>query len=218
MTPRRRSGGMLVLLLSAGLLLGGCSDNSTEGPAAVPVSGAVVPEGWPVQRAAGFTVATPPEWSPRPDEFRLAPQAALEIGFPFTGQAVALPLLIGFVERERVGPLDIREKLLRLQLEQGLPEGTTFGASKRIEVAGALDAITFDAVYSTPGGTSVLGTPVDPVTVRQRELVVETPGLPKYGLRFTAPVEEFDEQLWQQILGSLVVTAGAEPPSPSPGS
>lgn len=209
---------MLALLLSAGMLLGGCSDNSTEGPAAVQVSGAVVPEGWPVQRAARFTVATPPEWLPRPDEIRLAPQAALEIGVPFTGQAVALPLLIGFVERERVGPLDIREKLLRLQLEQGLPEGTTFGASKRVEVAGALDAVTFDAVYSTPGGTSVLGTPVDPVTVRQRELIVETPGLPKYGLRFTAPVDEFDEQLWQQISDSLVVTAGAEPPSASPGS
>lgn len=218
MTPRHRSGGMLALLLSAGMLLGGCSDNSTEGPAAVQVSGAVVPEGWPVQRAAGFTVATPPEWLPRPDEIRLAPQAALEIGVPFTGQAVALPLLIGFVERERVGRLDIREKLLRLQLEQGLPEGTTFGASKRVEVAGALDAVTFDAVYSTPGGTSVLGTPVDPVTVRQRELIVETPGLPKYGLRFTAPVDEFDEQLWQQISDSLVVTAGAEPPSASPGS
>ncbi len=36
--------------------------------------------------------------------------------------AVALPLLVGFVERERVGPLAVREQLLRLQLEQGLPE------------------------------------------------------------------------------------------------
>lgn len=52
--------------------------------------------------------------------------------------------------------------------------------------------------------------------MRQRELLVETPGLPKYGLRFAMPLEEFDEQLWQQILRSLVVTAGVAAPSPSP--
>lgn len=78
----------------------------------------------------------------------------------YTGRPVALPLLAGFVERDRVGPLAIREPLLRLQLEQGLPEGATLGAARHVEVAGAIDAVTFDAVYSTPGATSVLGTPV----------------------------------------------------------
>lgn len=220
MTAKSSSTGLLLVgVLTLILLASGCSDAddpAAQEAVAVPVSRAVVPQGWLVQRAPGFTLAIPPEWVPRPEEFRLAPDAALEVGVPYTGQPVALPLLLGFVERERVGPLDIREKLLRLQLEQGLPPGTTFGASKDVQVAGAVDALTFDAVYSTAAGTSVLGTPVAPVTVRQRELVVETPGLPKYGLRFTAPLESFDEQLWQRILNSLVVTPGVAPPSPSP--
>jgi hypothetical protein len=97
-------------------------------------------------RSAGFAIATPAEWLPRPEELRLAPEAALEIGIPYTGQPVALPLLMGLVEREHVGPLNIREPLLRLQLEQGLPPGTTLGAPTHLEVAGAIDAVFFDAI------------------------------------------------------------------------
>jgi hypothetical protein len=199
---------LCVLLLASGC--GGDGDAGQDGPTVVPTSNAVVPEGWTVQRSAGFSVATPPEWLPRDAEVRFAPEAALEIGVPVTGQPVALPLLIGFVERERVGPLDVRESLLRLQLEQGLPEGATFGAAEHVEVAGAVDALFFDAVYATQAGTSVLGTPLPPITVRQRELIVDTPGLPKYGFRFTVPVDDFDEQLWDRLLGSLVVSAGED--------
>lgn len=215
---------LLVALASVGLLLPGCSGNGdgpgggVPAPVVVPVERAEVPEGWTVHRGAGFTVATPPEWMPRADVIRLAPEAALEVGVPYTGQPVALPLLLGFVERERVGPLGVREDLLRLQLEQALPTGTTLGSSKRVEVAGAVDALSFDAVYTTTGGTSVLGTPVAPVTVRQRELIVETPGLPKYGLRFTAPLGDFDEQLWQQVLRSLTVLPGAATVAPTPSA
>ena len=103
----------------------------------------------------------------------------------------------------------MREQLLRLQLEQALPEGATHGAPRHLEVAGSTDAVTFDAVYSTPATTSLLDAPVAAVTVRQRELLVETPGRPKYGLRLTAPLDDFDEELWEDLVGSLVVSAGA---------
>lgn len=211
-TARRASAAAAAVLV---LLTSACSSDepSAAAPQVVPTSRAVVPEGWTVQRGPGLSVATPVEWVPRPDDLRLAPDAALEVGVPYVGQPVALPLLLGFVEREQVGPLDVREKLVRLQLEQGLPEGATLGARRRVEVAGSTDAVSFDAVYSTPAGTSVLDTPVAAVTVRQRELLVETPGLPKYGLRLTAPVDDFDEQLWEDLVGSLVVTAGGPGPT-----
>ena len=58
------------------------------------------------------------------------------------------------------------------------------------------------------GGTSVTGVTLKPTTVRQRELVVETPGLPKYGFRYAAPLDQFSEDTWAKIQGSITVRAG----------
>lgn len=78
MTPRAGHRPLLALLASAALLLVGCTgsdDPTSREPMAVPVSRAVVPEGWPVQRAPGFTVAVLPSglrvrmssgWLPEP--------------------------------------------------------------------------------------------------------------------------------------------------------
>ena len=175
----------------------------------VPTERAKVPEGW-TYRGPGFTVAVPPDWKPKPDDQRVAPQAALEVGVPYTGQSASPPVLLAFVERERVGPLPYREPILRAQLEAGLP-GVTLGDSKHVQVAGSTDAVTFDALYQDEGGESILGTRLEPTTFRNRELIVETPGLPKYGFRFGAPRDQFDEATWQKILGSIVVTTGGDP-------
>lgn len=206
----------------ASALLAGCSGSTDDTDPAEPVTEATtvpsdtaaVPDGWVVRRAPGFTVAVPPEWESRPEDQRAAPGAALEVGVPFTGQSVPPPLLIGFVEREEVGPLDAREQVLRLQLENGLP-GATLGDSRTETVAGAVDALSFDVSYRSEGGESVLGTPLDPYTVRQRELVIETPGLPKYGLRYAAAEDDFDAELWDQVVGSVVITPDTAPSTPA---
>lgn len=175
----------------------------------VPTDRATVPAGWTVHRGPGFTVAVPPEWRPRPDDQRVAPEAALEVGIPFTGQPTSPAVLIAFVERGQVGPLVYREPILRAQLEAGLP-GATLGDSTRIEIAGSTDALYFDVLYEDEGGESVLGTRLEPTVFRQRELIVETPGLPKYGFRFAVPRDQFDERVWQRIARSIVVTVGTD--------
>jgi hypothetical protein len=171
---------------------------------AVPTSASEVPQGWILRRGAGFRVAIPPTWADRPDNLRAAPDAAMEVGVPFTGQRQIQPLFLGFVEREQVGTLDWREPILRAQLAAQLPKAT-FGDSEHVKVAGATDAITFDLLYEESAGTSVLGTPLDLTVIRQRELIVETPGLPKFGFRYAASTADFDQGLWQKLLKSLVV-------------
>ena len=131
----------------------------------------------------------------------------MEIGVPFTGQPTPPPVLMGFVERDQVGPLHVREQVLRAQLASALP-GSTIGKSQRVTVAGSSDAVTFDVLYQDDGGTSVLGSALKSCVFRQRELIIETSGLPKYGLRYAAPTDQFDEQLWRQLVGSIVVTTG----------
>lgn len=198
---------LLIAVAAPSLLIavmGGCSSETEvhRQPVAeatvVPTSKAAVPEGWVVRRGPGFTLALPATWQPRPEAQRMAPKASLEIGVPFTGQSTPPPVLLGFVEREQVGPLEIREMVLRAQLSAGL-EGSTIGKSQHVKVAGATDAVWFDVLYEDEGGTSVLGTPLKPCTFRYRELIVETPGLPKYGFRFAATTTEFDVPLWQKL-------------------
>lgn len=176
----------------------------------VPTNRATVPNGWIVHRGPGFRVALPPGWADRPKDQRAAPSAAIEVGIPFTGQSVSPPVFMGFVERGEVGPLTLREKVLRLQITSSLPKAT-LGSTEHVQVAGANDAETFDVVYPESGGTSVLGTALKPTTFRQRELIVETPGLPKFGFRYAASQDQFDLAVWRQILASLVVSPSDAP-------
>lgn len=208
--PGRRLVGVTAALALVPLVLTGCQSATESARQPVPeatvapTNKAEVPSGWVLRRGPGFRVALPAEWQPRPEDQRAAPQAAMEVGIPFIGQSVPPPVFMGFLEREPVGALPLREKVLRMQLEAGLPEAT-IGSSKEVEVAGASDAVSFDLVYEDEGGESVLGTPLRPTVFRQRELIVETPGLPKFGFRYGAPRHLFDEDLWDQIVKSLVV-------------
>jgi hypothetical protein len=212
--PRSHRGGRLAAVCAAVLLMGtascGSSDESPQSlpSATVPQDAASAPSGWQTRQGAGFTIAIPPQWQNRPDDQRAAASAALEVGVPYTGQSEPPPLLLAFVERELVGPLSIREQVLRAQLTAGLPPDATIGASKHVKIAGSTDAVTFDVTYRTQGGTSVTGVTLKPTTVRQRELVVETPGLPKYGFRYAAPLDQFSEDTWAKIQGSITVRAG----------
>lgn len=192
----------------------GCDSSPEQDPqslpsATVPSGSAEAPDGWQTREGPGFSVAVPPTWQNRPEDQRAAKAAALEVGVPYTGQRTPPPLLLAFVERELVGPLPVREQVLRAQLRSRLPGDATIGDSEHVAVAGATDAVYFDVTYRTAGGTSVLDTPLEPTLVRQRELVVETPGLPKYGLRYSAAQADFDEDVWAGIVRSLRVRAGS---------
>lgn len=216
MLPRFR---LLIAIACLGLVVGCSSETDVKtqpaAAATVPASLATVPSGWIVHRGPGFTVALPPDWIDRPKEQRAAPSAPMEVGVPFTGQPVPPPVFMGFVEQAQVGPLELREKVLRMQIQAGLPEGTTLGHSEHLKVAGSVDATSFDVVYPESGGVSVLGTPLKDTTMRQRELIVETPGLPKFGFRYAAPEEQFDLSLWKAIVASLSVNPAAVPSATS---
>lgn len=212
MTSRRALAGLLPAVLLLGAAACSAADpvsrQALPTATAVPTDAATVPAGWTVRQGPGFQVAVPPTWVPRPQNQRSARTAALEVGIPFTGQGYPPPLLLAFVEQDRVGPLSVREPLLRAQIKNALP-AATLGDSTHLDVAGATDAVQFDVLYTTRASTSILDTPLVATPMRQRELVVETPGLPKYGLRYSAPADQFSEDVWKGVVGSLVVQAAA---------
>lgn len=190
----------------------GCDSSPERAPqalptATVPASQAKAPEGWATRQGPGFQVSIPPEWQNRPEKQRSNRAAALEVGIPFTGQPAPPPLLLAFVEHGQVGPLNVREQVLRAQLTHALPDAT-IGTSTHAKVAGSTDALYFDMTYQTKGGTSVLGTPLRSTDIRQRELIIETPGLPKYGFRYSAPASDFNEDQWKLLVHSIIVRPG----------
>jgi hypothetical protein len=201
----------LALLLLGGLAAcsgddggDGSADGSTS-PAPSASEAAVtatVPDGWTTGRAAGLTLAYPPEWQVRTD----AQGVALQVGVPFTGQPFPPPQLQVYVEETQVGTLQVREPLTKAQISQQLG-GIEIPPSTPVEVAGARAAVQFTYAYRTAGGTSTMNTPLDPTDMRQTDVLIDVPGLPKYGLRYSAPADQYDEQTWQQILGSVSVAA-----------
>jgi hypothetical protein len=198
-----------VLALTAVLVgCGGGNRSAQQSTASAPAQApaAVVPPGWKTHETSGLSVAYPPEWQPRTE--REARPPTFKFGVPFTGQPAPPPFLAGFVETEPVGNLSVREPVLRKFLESGLPNAV-FEPSRRVQVAGASEAVEFFYTYTTSGGESVLGTKLEPTQIRQVDLLIERPGLPKYGLRYGAPVSQFEEELWRQIVASLSVRPGS---------
>lgn len=176
---------------------GGSSGSS---PSSAPV--AVVPPGWQTQQLEGLTVAYPAEFAVRTD----AEGVTLQVGIPFTGQPFPPPQVQYFVESTQVGPLEVREPLTRAQVNQQLG-GVQIPPSTPATVAGATAAVEFSYDYRTEGGTSVLDTPLEPTDMRQSDLLVDVPGLPKYGVRYSAPVDQYDPLVWDQIVAALAVSA-----------
>jgi hypothetical protein len=215
-SPRATVAAATLLLLA--LALSGCSGgsggdddptpsaggggSSTASPKATAAPTSVVPAGWQTQTLEGLTVAYPPEFVVRDD----AEDVTLQVGIPFTGQPFPPPQVQFFVETGQVGPLEVREPLTRAQINQQLG-GIEIPPSTPASVAGATAAVEFTYEYRTAGGTSVLDTPLEPTDMRQTDLLVEVPGLPKYGVRYSAPADQYDPALWDQIVAALSVSA-----------
>ncbi|RIK17736.1 MAG: hypothetical protein DCC50_00790, partial [Acidobacteria bacterium] len=206
----------IVAVAASGLLvvLGACDAaepsapqdfaNATVAPGGVAERTAPAPDGWTLRQSAGFSIATPPGWEPRPDEQRVR-QAAMDVGVPYTGQSSPPPRLLVFLERGHVGELELREQLLRLQLTSSLPSDATLDTSHEVEIAGAERAVEFDVFYTTAEVRSLTETPLKATRIHQVELIVETEGLPKFGFRYAAPVDEFDEEMWERVRDSIEV-------------
>jgi hypothetical protein len=212
-SPRSTTAAVTVLLLS--LALAGCSGGGDE-PAAADGSGspaatagepassappAVVPPGWQTRTLEGLDLAYPADFSVRDD----AKDVTLQVGIPFTGQPSPPAQVLYFVESTLVGPLEIREPVTRGQIAQGLGQ-IEIPASTPVAVAGATAAVEFTYEYRTQATTSVLDTPLVATDIRQSDLLIEVPGLPKYGMRYSAPADQYDEQVWDQLVAALSVS------------
>ena len=46
----------------------------------------------------------------------------------------------------------------------------------------------------------------------QSDVLVDVPGLPKYGLRYSAPTDQYDPAVWTDLLASLQVGGGPDGP------
>lgn len=211
---RRAPRGWLAAVVAVPLLLTACDvgpgEEAQELPSATldadaaEASGHDTSDGWTVRQSAGFSVETPAEWEVPPAEHRFT-QAALHVEYPFTGQPYAPPRLLGFLERGAVGDLATRESILRAMLMSQLPADATLGDSEPVEIDGAVDAVQFEATYSTQNENSYLDTTLRGTTFRQIELLIETEGSPKLGFRFSVPEKDFDEAQWERIRDSIQV-------------
>lgn len=178
---------------------------ATVAPGDVVERTAPAPDGWVLRQSAGFSIATPPEWVPRPADQRVR-QAAMDVGVPYTGQSTPPPRLLVFLERGHVGEIELREQVLRMQLKSSLPADATLDTSTEVTIDGATSAREFDVYYTTAAvDRTVTGTPMRATRIRQVELLVESDGLPKLGFRYAAPAEEFDESAWERMKESIQV-------------
>lgn len=159
-----------------------------------------VPEGWTAVEQEGIAFGVPPEF-----EQVDGPGSTVSYGIPYTDQTFPPPKVDLFVENDDVGPLDVRIPLVVGNIENEL--GVTVGEPEEVEVAGASAAVQFGYEYTTQGGTSVSGVELEPTQMRQTDVLIDAPGLPKYGLRYGAPADQYDEELWQDLVGSITVAA-----------
>jgi len=200
MTGRRR----LTAACAVGLLvlLGACSGDdeggdpsadepTTSSEASQP--GTDLPSGWTERRAGELGFALP-------EDFRQSGGSTTDEGSQTTWtreDGAAVPARVDvFVEEGRVGTLEIRGGLLRSRAEAEL--GADVEDPTPVDVRGASEAEQFFYTYDVDtSGSST--------SVRQVDLLVDPPGLPKYGLRYAAPADAFDDDLWEQLRSSVVV-------------
>lgn len=213
MSPTRtaRSTVVALLLLAA---LGACAACSGGDDGSAPADGdtspspkaarAEVPEGWTATAVEGMTLAYPSEWKVRTD----AAGVALQVGVPFTGQPFPPAQVQVYVENDQVGTLQVREPLTKAQISQQL--GVQIPPSTPAVIAGARAAVQFTYTYTTKAATSTLDTPLEATDMKQSDVLIDVPGLPKYGLRYAAPADQYDDSVWQQLLGSVQVGGTGE--------
>jgi hypothetical protein len=211
--PRRRrtaSVGVTVAVLLVLATACGSDDEASPSAAAGSPTGsgsstgatatATVPDGWTVRREAGLRVATPEGFEKYADDRQ---SATSTYGVPYTDQPAPPPRLAVFVEEERVGPLAARVPLTIGNIEQEL--GVQVGPVDDVRVVGASEAKQFEYHYTTKGGESVTGATLEPTRMTQVDVLIDVPGLPKYGLRYSAPTDVYNADEWGQILASVEV-------------
>ncbi len=198
MTGRR-----LTTACTAGLLvlLGACSaGDATDAPAGGPAPStassepdAELPSGWTELRSGELAFALP-------EDFRQTGGSTTDQGSQTTWQlddgAEVSPRVDVFVEDGQVGTLEIRGGLLRSRLKAEL--GAEVEDPTPVDVRGASGAEQFFYTYDVD--TSEGSTPI-----RQVDLLLDRPSLPKYGIRYAAPADAFDDELWEQLRSSMIL-------------
>lgn len=214
--PRHRAGVMAAAALLAALTA--CSTTPDPAPAPDPPSSPPrsqapappepeLPPGWQEQEPGGVRIAFPQEWQERPAELRAAPDALLEVGVPYPDAPTRPePFLVLYSYEGETGQFELREQAI----VDSLSGQTDFaaGALQPVEVAGAVDAAELEATYATAGGPTSFGTEFEPVDVVQRELLVDVDGPQQLGLRYVAPADVASDQVWDDLVASLVVPQG----------
>lgn len=195
-----RRHGALILALVALLGVGACTgddggdpDPSTSPSASAPATTAPLPDGWTRETQGYLSFGLP-------EGFRQSGGSTGDEGSQTTYRAddgSETPARIDvFTEEGQVGPLDVRVPLLVSRLEAEL--GTTIGEPDDVEVAGAPAAQEFAYRYRLPqdqGGDEI----------RQVDLLVDTEEGPKYGIRYAAPADTYDDQVWTDLKATLLV-------------
>lgn len=199
--PRwRRSAVVLafVALLGAAACTGGGGGDEPDPSPSATASAAPLPDGWTRESQDGLSFGLP-------EGFRRSSGGATEEGTQTTYTAADgsdVPARIDvFTEEGQVGSLEIRVGLLVARVESEL--GATVEGPDDVEVAGATAAQEFSYTYTLPeqqGGDEI----------RQVDLLVDREGLPKYGIRYAAAADEFDDQVWEDLVTSLTVGDAAQ--------
>lgn len=189
---------VVVALLGVSACTGGGEDEEPGGTPSAAVTAPGVPDGWTEADQDGLAFGLP-------DGFRRTGGDATDDGTQTTYKAAEgadVPARIDvFTEQGQVGSLDIRVGLLVSRVESEL--GATVEGPDDVEVPGATIAQEFSYTYSIDrdGGST---------DVRQVDLLIDREGLPKYGIRYAATPDEFDEQVWEDLKSSLAVVGKAQ--------
>lgn len=177
---------------------GGTGSGATPGETSSAAAEGTVPEGWITVEQDGISIGVPADFEQVDN-----PGSTVSYGIPYADQAFPPPKVDLFVETDQVGSLDVRLPLVVGNIENELD--ITVEDPQDVEVAGASAAVQFSYEYTTAGGTSVTGVELEPTPMRQTDLLIDRPGLPKYGLRYAAPADQYDEALWDDVVASVTV-------------
>jgi hypothetical protein len=206
----------VIVMLVMGMLVVGGSGCSGGQPATTPSPTAghtsagtapAVPAGYALRTGDGFQVAVPEKWSDIPASTRSYPDAAMEVGVPFTGQPTLQPRLVVWVDRgDNLGSATSQAELAQVKVRADI-SGAKVGELKDAQVAGALSAVWFEYSYHMDAATSVLDTPIEASDYRIRDLTVQVDGKPQFGFRYSAAAADFRDEVWTAMVASIVVRA-----------
>ena len=198
---------LVVLAFGLSACVGSAPDGTPTPSTSSPTAGATLPAGFALRSGDGFQVAIPSAWVDLPEATRSYPDAALEVGIPFTGQSLLQPSLTAWVDRSaNLGAARSQAELAQVRVRADIPDAKV-GELQEIPIMGALSALWFEYSYEMDAATSVQDTPLEAATYRVRDLTVQVNGKPQFGFRYSAAAADFSEAIWADITSSLVVKA-----------